>query len=67
MVGVNNLSGNPRNRLKIRGVGSLTEIKFHVEEPQILGSTVRNVIATATWGPGICIPALWARQGTLCS
>ena len=37
------------NRLKILGVGRLTEIKFHVEEPRTLGSNVRNVIATATW------------------
>jgi len=39
------------NRLKILGVGRLTEIKFHVEEPRTLGSNVRNVIATATWWP----------------
>ena len=36
------------NSLKILGVGRLIQIKFHVEEPQTLGSTVRNVIATAT-------------------
>jgi hypothetical protein len=30
----------------------VTSSKFHIEDPQILGSTEQNSVATATWCPG---------------
>lgn len=30
----------------------VTRSKFHTVDPQTLGTTVKNLVATETWGPG---------------
>ena len=34
----------------------VTRSKFHAEDPQIFGVTVKNSDATDTWHPDLCIP-----------
>jgi hypothetical protein len=37
--------------LQILGARSMSLSKYHTEDPQILGATVKNLVATATWCP----------------
>jgi hypothetical protein len=48
-----------RNHLKILGARSVAWSKFHTEGPQILGATVKNLVARATWWPAVCAPLFW--------
>jgi hypothetical protein len=41
-----------RSQLKILGIRRITSSKFHTEDPQILGATAQNVVATTTRSPG---------------
>jgi len=41
-----------RNYLKILGSRRLKRNKFHTEDPQVLATTVVNVVATVVWRPG---------------
>ena len=40
------------SHLQLLGVTRVTWSKFHIEDPQILGATVQNLVARATWCPG---------------
>jgi hypothetical protein len=42
-----------RCHLKILGARRAMRRKFHTENPQILGATVQNLVARATWPPGL--------------
>ena len=48
-----------RNRLKIPGARRMTKSKFHSEEPQILGTTMQNLVTTVTWHPAIVHACMW--------
>ena len=42
--------------LKIIGARRVTRSKFYTEDPQILGTIVRNAVAMVTWRPGfVCV------------
>jgi len=41
-----------RNHLKTLGTIRMTLIKFHTQGPQILGTTVQNLVACMTWHLG---------------
>ena len=41
-----------KSHLKILGAWRVTWSKYHTKDPQVLGSTVQNLVATATWRPG---------------
>jgi hypothetical protein len=42
--------------MKIPALKRVAWIKFHIEDPKILGATVRNLVATATQRPGFVHP-----------
>jgi hypothetical protein len=44
------------SQLKTAGARRVTGSKLHTEDPQILGATAQNVVATATWHPGFVHP-----------
>ena len=48
MAGVHKFSKNG-NYLKILGARRTTQSKFHTKKPQILGATIQNSVAMATW------------------
>ena len=51
-----------RSHPKIPGTRRTTWSKFHTEDPQILGTTVQNLVTTVSWYPGIvhpCINIIW--------
>jgi hypothetical protein len=39
-----------RSYLKVLGAGRVTSSRFHIQNPQILGATLRNVVARVTCG-----------------
>jgi hypothetical protein len=41
-----------RSHLKIPGTRWVAWSKFHTEDPEILGATMLNLVAQATWHPG---------------
>ena len=41
-----------KSHLKILGAWRVTWSKYHTKDPQVLGSTVQNLVAAATWRPG---------------
>jgi hypothetical protein len=47
-----------RSNLKILGAIRVTRSKSHTEDPQILGTTVPNIVSTAIWRPGFVCPWL---------
>lgn len=47
-----------RSRLKILGARRLTWGKFHSEDPQIVGATVKNLFVTASWSPVFMHPCI---------
>ena len=47
-----------RSRLKILGTRRLTWGKFHSEDPQMVGATVKNSLVTATWRPVFMHPCI---------
>lgn len=51
-----------RSHPKIPGTRRTTWSKFHTEDPQILSTTVQNLVTTVSWYPGIvhpCINIIW--------
>jgi hypothetical protein len=52
--------------LKIVGARKLTWSHFHTVDPQILGATVQNVVATATWDPGFVHPNFFLESSQRC-
>jgi len=38
-----------RSHYEIQGARRVACSKFHAEDPQVLGATVENLVATATW------------------
>jgi hypothetical protein len=53
---VANIFEKSRNHLKILEARRVTRNKFHTEAPQILGVTIQNFVAKATWRPGFVHP-----------
>jgi len=51
-----NKFSKPRRHFKIFAAKRVTCSKFYTEEPQMLGATVQNSDATATWRPGVLYP-----------
>ena len=43
------ISQKTSSHLKILGVRRVTWSMFHTEDPQILGTTKQNLVATVTW------------------
>ena len=43
------------NHLKILGTWRVTRRQFRMEDQQILGNTIQNFVAMATWGSEICV------------
>ena len=48
-----------RSHLKILGARRVIWSKLHREDPQILGATVQNVVAKATWHAGSVHPSIF--------
>ena len=46
--GMHNLKTKSRNNLKILGARRMRRM-FHMEDPQILGATLENLVSTVTW------------------
>jgi hypothetical protein len=64
--GVHNFSINLKGHLKILGARRVTWSKLCTEGPQILGLTVENFGARASWSPGFMQP-LGIQYQKLCS
>jgi len=47
-----------RSYLKILEVRRATQSEFHIEDPKILDTTIKNVVAAKIWNPGFM--HLWA-------
>jgi hypothetical protein len=45
-----------RRHLKILGARMVIRSEFRTGDPQLLGATVQNIVALATWRHWICIP-----------
>ena len=48
-AGIQKCSKSPEENLKILGEKIVAGSKFHVDKPQVLGSTVQNVVVRAIW------------------
>jgi len=48
-----------RSHLKVLGTRRVTCSKFRTEDTQILGDTVKKLVARATWKLGFGHPCLW--------
>jgi hypothetical protein len=44
---------------KFLGARRVIQIKFRNEDPQILGTTLQNLFAQATWRRDLCTPVLY--------
>jgi hypothetical protein len=57
---------NSRSHLQVPGTRRVTWCKFRTEDPQILGATVQNVVATVSLRPGFVHPcwSSWVRITT---
>ena len=51
--GMRNILHKSKGNLRNAGAKIVTYSKFHTDSTQMLGATVRNLVTTATWGPGI--------------
>ena len=56
--GVHKFFKKSRSHLKIIGARNVIWNKFHNEDTQMLGATVQNLVATATWRPDFA-PVYW--------
>ena len=52
-------SENPRIYLKILGVKKVIRSKHGTKHPQLLGATVKNLLARANWRPDLCNPDVY--------
>jgi hypothetical protein len=50
--------GKSRNHLRILGARRVTWSKFRRKDPQILSTTVKNLVAVATGRPGLVQPSV---------
>jgi hypothetical protein len=48
----------PKSHLKILGAKVVTRNKFNMEDPKILGATVKKFIHHEDLAPGICVPVV---------
>jgi hypothetical protein len=48
--------GRYSNYLNILGAVRMTQFKFHIEDPQILGATVQNLLVQVDGRPGFVKP-----------